>query len=97
MPQFSRRDEAAGVLVKVSQALNEIVGRVSRSLLRNGLVDGKDDFEGDAFIGFQLNGELFDVRLGRVLAQSSEALADLLLLDLAITTIVEQVEGLLEF
>jgi len=41
--------------------------------------------------------KLLHIRLGGILAQSTQALANLLLLDLAITTIVEQVEGFLEF
>lgn len=41
--------------------------------------------------------EFFDIRLGRVLAQGAQALADLLLLDLSIAPVVEQVEGFLEF
>lgn len=41
--------------------------------------------------------ELFDIRLGWVLAQGTQALADLLLLDLSIASVVEQVEGFLKF
>jgi hypothetical protein len=41
--------------------------------------------------------ELFNVRLGGILAESSEALADLLLLDLSIASVVKQVKGFLEF
>lgn len=41
-------------------------------------------------------GELFDVRLGGVLAQGTQALADLLLLDLSIASVVKEVEGFLK-
>lgn len=40
--------------------------------------------------------ELLDVGLGRVLTQRAQALADLVLLDLSIASVVKQVEGFLE-
>lgn len=41
--------------------------------------------------------ELLDVRLSWVLAQCAKTLADLMLLDLAIASVVKEVEGFLEF
>lgn len=40
--------------------------------------------------------ELLDVGLGRVLTQRAQTLADLVLLDLSIASVVKQVEGFLE-
>lgn len=79
------------------RSLDEVVRRFGRALLRDGLVDGQKDFERDALVRFQLHSELLHVRLGRVLAERSQTFADLLLLDLAIATVVEQIERLLEF
>lgn len=39
MPEFGGRDETARVLVEVTQAFNEVVGGVTRALLRYGLKD----------------------------------------------------------
>lgn len=41
--------------------------------------------------------ELFNVRLCRILPKSAQALADLLLLNFAIASVIEQVEGFLKF
>lgn len=38
VPQLGGRDEAAGVLVEVAQALDKVVGRVHAARLRDGLV-----------------------------------------------------------
>lgn len=95
--QLGRGDVATGVLVEVTQSLDEIVGRVSRPGLRNSLVDGQEDLERNALIGLQLVGALLHIRLGGVLAQGPEALAHLAELDLAIATVVKEIEGLLEF
>lgn len=97
MPQLGRRDEPAGVLVKVAQPLDKVVRRVGGALLRDGLVDRQKHLERDALVRLQLHRELLHVRLGRVLAEGAQALADLLLLDLAVAAVVEQVERLLEF
>lgn len=97
MAQLGRRNETARVLVEVTQTLDKVVRRFGRALLRDGLIDGQEHFERHALVRLQLHRELLHVRLGRVLAKGSQTFADLLLLDLAIATIVEQVECLLEF
>lgn len=97
MSQLSRGNETAGVLIEVAQPLDEVVSRVGGTLLRDGLVDRQEHLERHALVRLQLHGELLHVRLGRILAQRAQALADLLLLDLAIAAVIEQVEGLLEF
>lgn len=97
VPQLGRRDEPAGVLVEVAQPLDKVIRSVRRTLLRDGLVDRQEHLERDALVRLQLHRELLHVRLGRVLAEGAQALADLLLLDLAIAAVVEQVERLLEF
>lgn len=97
VPQLGRRDEPAGVLVEVAQPLDKVIRSVRRTLLRDGLIDRQEHLERDALVRLQLHRELLHVRLGRVLAESAQALADLLLLDLAIAAVVEQVERLLEF
>lgn len=95
--QFSRRNEATGVLVKVPQALNKVVGRVVGPGLGDRLVDRQEHLEGDALVRLQLVRALEHIRLGRVLAQSTQTLAYLVQLDLAIAAGIKQVEGLLEF
>lgn len=95
--QLGRGDVATGVLVEVTQSLDEVVGSISRPGLRNSLVDGQEDLERNALIGLQLVGAFLHVRLGGVLAQRPEALAHLAKLDLAIATVVKEIEGLLEF
>jgi hypothetical protein len=97
MPELSRRYKTARILVKMTQPFDEIIGRITRSLLRNGLIDGQEHLERNAFVRFQLVGEFFHIRFGRILAQSTQAFANLLLLDFAIASVVEEVEGFLEF
>lgn len=96
MAQLSRGDEAAGVLVEVTQSLDKVVGRVRGAGLGDGLVDGQEHLEGDALVRLQLVRALEHVGLGGVLAQRTEALAHLVQLDLAVATGVKQVERLLE-
>lgn len=97
MSQLGGRNETARVLIEVAQPLDKVIGRIGGALLGDGLVNRQEHLERYTFVRFQLHGELLHVRLGRILAQGAQALANLLLLDLAIATVVEQVEGLLEF
>lgn len=96
MAQFSGGDEAAGVLVKVPEALDKVVGGVDAARLGDGLVDGQEHLEGDALVGLQLVRALEHLRLGRVLAEGAQALAHLVQLDLAVAARVKEVERLLE-
>lgn len=97
VPQLGARNVTACILVKVSQALDKVVGCVGAALLRNCLVNGQKDLKRNAFVRFQLMRELLYIGLGWILAKRTEAFANLLLLDLAVATIVEQVEGFLKF
>jgi hypothetical protein len=42
MPELSRRNEAARIFIEMTQALDEIVSSVARSLLRNCLKERKE-------------------------------------------------------
>lgn len=78
MTQFGGRNKTTGVLVKVSQTFDEVVGGVARASLRNGLVDRQKDLERNTIVGLQLLRTLLDVRFGWVLAERSQAFADLM-------------------
>lgn len=97
MAQLGGGNVAAGVLVKVAQSLDEVIGRIAGPCLRNRLIYGQEYLERDPLVWLQLVGALLHIRLGGVLAQGPQALAHLAQLDLAVATVVEQVEGLLEF
>lgn len=73
----------------MTQPLDEVIGRIGGALLRNGLIDRQENLERYALVWLQLHGELFHIGLGRVLAQGTKALANLLLLDLTIAAVVE--------
>jgi hypothetical protein len=60
------------------------------------LIDGQEDLERYSLIGLQLVCELLNIRLSRILTQGTKALANLLLLDFSVASIVKQVEGFLE-
>ena len=50
MPQFSGRDVAVAVLVKVSETFDKVFGSVSRTVLGNGLQDGQEDLKVDSLL-----------------------------------------------
>lgn len=97
MAQLGGGDITAGVLVEVTQSFDEIISRIARAGLGDRLIDGQEHLERDALVGLQLVGALLHIRLGGVLAQGPQALAHLAQLNFAISAVVEQVEGLLEF
>lgn len=97
MAELSRGDVAIAILVEVTQALDEVICGVDWALTGDGLHDGQEHLEADALIWSVLVRELLDLGLGGVLAQGSQDLPDLRHLDLAITLLVEDGEGLLEF
>lgn len=65
-------------------------------MLLTNLINGQENFKRYSLVRLQLMCKLLDIRLSWVLAQSAKTLANLMLLDLSITTIVEEVEGFLE-
>lgn len=67
----------------MSESLDEVVGGVGDLLRRDGLENGQKLFERDSVVVLLALDELSDVGLGRVRAEGTENLADLLgLLDI---------------
>lgn len=67
----------------------------TKQLLIN-LINWQENLKRYSLVGLELMCKLLDIRLGRILAESAKTLADLMLLNFAIATVVEEVEGLLE-
>lgn len=80
----------------MAKTLNEVIGGVNRALAGDGLHDGQEHLKADPLIWTMLVGQLLHVRLSWVLAKCSQHLPDLGHLNLAITLLVKDAEGLLE-
>lgn len=93
--ELSRADVAIAVLVKVAQALNEVLGRVCAAVLADGLQDRQEHVKADPLIGPELVAALLHVSLSGVLAEGAKHIAELGDVDLAIAAVVKQREGLL--
>lgn len=97
MSELRRRDVTVSVLVEVTQSLDEVVCGVGGPRFADGLVNRQENFEADSFVGFVLMSELLDVRLGGILSESSQGVANLRDVDLSVAAAVEQLKRLLEF
>lgn len=61
------------------------------------LVNRQEDFKRYPLIWLQMVGALLDIRLSRILPQSSECISNLRHMDFAIAARVEKLKGLLKF
>jgi len=95
--QLRRSDKPVTVLVEVPEPLDEIVTGIRGTTSTNCLHDWKEDLEGDPVVGTVLVHELLHLGLRRVLPQGAHHVSDLINWDLAISPLVVQKEGFLEF
>lgn len=77
MSQLGCGNESAGIFIEMTKSFNEVVGRVARSCFRNRMVDGKEDFERNTFVRFQLVCALFDILFSGILTQGTKAFTNL--------------------
>lgn len=94
--EFSRRDVAVAILIKMTESLNEVICCINRALAGDGLHDWQEHFKADPLIWTVLVRQFLHVGLSGVLAQCPQHLPNLGHLDLAITLLVKDAEGLLE-